>query len=56
MDIRFELRDCRLSCLWRARLTTQRKFAILFQIRELRRPVTPRHRRSVLHGYPNYVV
>jgi hypothetical protein len=56
VEILFELRDCGPSCLWRARLTTLRLFEPFVQIRELRRPVTPRHQRSVPYGIPNYVV
>jgi hypothetical protein len=52
----FEVRDCRTSGLRRARRTNLGRFAPFVQIREIRRPVTPRHRRSVPHGNPNYVV
>jgi hypothetical protein len=40
----------------RERRPTLRRFAAFVQIRVIRRNVTPRHRRSVLHGNPNYVV
>jgi hypothetical protein len=52
----FELRECRPSGLWRSTLTTLTVFALFDQILEFRRPVTPHHRRSVLHGKPNHVV
>jgi hypothetical protein len=55
VEIRFELRDCRPSGRWHARRTTQRRFAPIVQIRMLRHNVTPRHRKSDLHGKPNYV-
>jgi hypothetical protein len=40
----------------RSRLTTLRMFSPFVQIRELRRPVTPRNQRSVLNLNPKYVV
>jgi hypothetical protein len=56
LDILFELRDCRPSALWRAKLTTLKRFPPFVQIRELRRPVTCRQQRSGLHRKTNYVV
>jgi hypothetical protein len=55
MEIRFELRDCRPSGRWSAKRTTLRRIAPFVGMRELRRSVTHRHRRSVLLENPNYV-
>jgi hypothetical protein len=51
----FELRHCRPSCRLRGSLNTLRLMAPFVRIRELRRPVTRRHRWSDLHGKPKYV-
>jgi hypothetical protein len=56
VEIRFDLCDCRPSGRWRARRNTTREVAPFVQIRVLMRNVTPRHRKSDLHGNPNYVV
>jgi hypothetical protein len=48
----FELRDCRTSGRWLSSFTTLTMIAPFVRKRKLRRPVTPRHRISVLHGKP----
>jgi hypothetical protein len=55
MEIRFELRDFRPSGRWSSKRTSLRRIAPIVPFREVRRPVTPRHRISVLHGKPKYV-
>jgi hypothetical protein len=51
----FEIRDCQSSGRCRERRNSLSWFSPFVRMRELRRPVKPRHRRSFLHGNTNYV-
>jgi hypothetical protein len=55
MENPFEICDCRPAGLWGAKRTSLRRIAPFVRLQELRRTVTPRHWKSDLHGYPNYV-